>query len=164
MTKCSQCVNYWAACEWNAQSRNESHLCQKRTKWWMELQENFACPTLASWGWFLRGGEGHLANRIGSWFGMNTKLLRGVIGPIFSLNDYLNTVFDNVVGPRGSCKIILPREKFDLKIFRSHSKPKDTYCLKVPITQNFLFSYLKLHLIKITSAKKFCDLSQRWFF
>ena len=29
---------------------------------------------------------------------MNTKLLRGVIGPIFSLNDYLNTVFDNVVG------------------------------------------------------------------
>ena len=48
---------------------------------------------------------------------MNTKLLRGVIGPIFSLNDYLNTVFDNVVGLRGSCKIILPWEKFDLKIF-----------------------------------------------
>ena len=48
---------------------------------------------------------------------MNTKLLRGVIGPIFTLNDYLNTVFDNVVGLRGSCKIILPREKFDLKIF-----------------------------------------------
>ena len=64
----------------------------------MELQENFVCPTLASWGWFLCGGEGHLANRLGSWFGMNTKLLRGVIGPIFSLNDYLNTVFDNVVG------------------------------------------------------------------
>ena len=48
---------------------------------------------------------------------MNTKLLRGVIGPIFSLNDYLNTVFDNVVGLRGSCKIILPWEKFDLKLF-----------------------------------------------
>ena len=48
---------------------------------------------------------------------MNTKLLRGVIGPIFSLNDYLNTVFDNVVGLCGSCKIILPWEKFDLKIF-----------------------------------------------
>ena len=117
MKKCSQCVNYWAACECNAQSRNESHLCQKRTKWWMELQENFACPTLTSWGWFLRGGEGHLANRLGSWFGMNTKLLHGVIGPIFTLNDYLNTVFDNVVGLRGSCKIILPWEKFDLKIY-----------------------------------------------
>ena len=48
---------------------------------------------------------------------MNTKLLRGVIGPTFSMNDYLNTVFDNVVGLHGSCKIILPREKFDLKIF-----------------------------------------------
>ena len=35
---------------------------------------------------------------------------------------------------------------------------------KVPITYNFLFSYLKLHLIKITSAKKFCDLNQRRFF
>ena len=48
---------------------------------------------------------------------MNTKLLRGVIGPTFSMYDYLNTVFANVVGLRGSCKIILPREKFDLKIF-----------------------------------------------
>ena len=36
--------------------------------------------------------------------------------------------------------------------------------LKVPITEIFLFSYLKLHLIKITSAKKFCDLNQRRFF
>lgn len=48
---------------------------------------------------------------------MNPKLLRGVIGPIFTLNDYLNTVFDNVVDLHGSCKIILPQEKFDLKIF-----------------------------------------------
>ena len=45
------------------------------------------------------------------------KLLHGVTGPIFTLNDYLNTVFDSVVSLRGSCKIILPREKFDLKIF-----------------------------------------------
>ena len=36
--------------------------------------------------------------------------------------------------------------------------------LKVPTTEIFLFSYLKLHLIKITSAKKFCDLNQRQFF
>ena len=48
---------------------------------------------------------------------MNTKLLHGVIGPIFTLNDYLNTVFDDVVGLHGSCKIILPWEKFDLKIY-----------------------------------------------
>ena len=48
---------------------------------------------------------------------VDLELLRGVIGPIFTLNDYLNTVFDNVVGLRGSCKIILPLEKFDLKIF-----------------------------------------------
>ena len=48
---------------------------------------------------------------------MNTILLHGVIRPIFTLNDYLITVFDNVVGLHGSCKIILSREKFDLKIF-----------------------------------------------
>ena len=34
---------------------------------------------------------------------------------------------------------------------------------KVPITLNFFFSYLKLHLIKITFAKKFCDLNQPIF-
>ena len=34
---------------------------------------------------------------------------------------------------------------------------------KVPITKNFLFSYLKLYLIKITSAKKFCDLNKSRF-
>ena len=36
--------------------------------------------------------------------------------------------------------------------------------IKVPITKKFLFSYLKLYLIKITSAKKFCDLNKSRFF
>ena len=51
------------------------------------------------------------------WNEHKNYLLCGVIGPIFTLNDYPNTVFDSVVGLRGSCKIILPREKFDLKIY-----------------------------------------------
>ena len=38
------------------------------------------------------------------------------------------------------------------------------FSFKVPITYNVLFSYLKLHLIKITSAKKNFDLSLRRFF
>jgi len=36
--------------------------------------------------------SGRLANRFGSRFGTNTKLLLGVIGPISTPNDYLNTV------------------------------------------------------------------------
>ena len=32
---------------------------------------------------------GHMANRFGIRFGKNTKLLRGVIKPIFTPNDYL---------------------------------------------------------------------------
>ena len=36
--------------------------------------------------------------------------------------------------------------------------------LKVPITFFLLFSYLKLYLFKITSAKTFCDLNKSWFF
>ena len=39
--------------------------------------------------------SGHLANRFGSRFGTNTKLLRGVIKPRSTPNDYLNTVFEN---------------------------------------------------------------------
>ena len=35
---------------------------------------------------------------------------------------------------------------------------------KVPITEKILFCYLKLYLIKITSAKKFCDLKKSRFF
>ena len=41
------------------------------------------------------------------------------------------------------------------------AKPR---CFKVLLTENFLFSYLKLYLLKITSAKKFCDLNKTRFF
>ena len=47
--------------------------------------------------------SGRLANRFGSPFGTNTKLLRGVIGSVSTPNDYLNTVFDDVVSLPGSC-------------------------------------------------------------
>ena len=75
---------YWAACEENAQSRNTFHLC--RNKWGMELPEGFACPILTSiWPIFAGMGQvisGCQANRLGSRFGTNTKLLHGVIGLI----------------------------------------------------------------------------------
>ena len=57
-----------------------------------------------------RGGgglaiSGRLANRLVSWFGSNNiELLRGVIDPISSLDDCLNTVFDEVVSLRGICR------------------------------------------------------------
>ena len=70
------------------------------------------------------GGRGRvisccLANRFGSPFGTNTKLLRGVIGSIFTLNDYPNTVFNEVVSQLpGSCENNAlsrsPREKLQL--------------------------------------------------
>ena len=48
--------------------------------------------------------SGSLANRLGSRFGTNSKLLWEVISPISTRNDQLNTVFDDVVRLRGSCK------------------------------------------------------------
>ena len=58
-------------------------------------------PIFAGRGWVI---SGLLADRFGSRFGTKTNLLRGVIGPIFTRNDYLNTVIDNVVSLRGSCR------------------------------------------------------------
>ena len=60
-----------------------------------------------------------LANRFGSPFGTNTKLLRGVIGSTFTPNDYLNTVFNEVFSQLpGSCENNAlsrsPREKLQL--------------------------------------------------
>ena len=54
---------------------------------------------------FCRSGRvilSRLANRFGSRFGTITKLLRGVFSPIFTLNDCLNTVVDDVVSLCGS--------------------------------------------------------------
>ena len=52
-------------------------------------------------GWVI---SGLLVDGFGSWFGTNTKLLHGVMGPISTPNDYLNTVFDDAVSLHGSCK------------------------------------------------------------
>ena len=51
--------------------------------------------------------SGLLVDRFGSWFGMNKKLLHGVMCPISTPNDYLNTVFDDAVSLHGSCKTML---------------------------------------------------------
>ena len=74
----------------------------------MVLPEGFA-NTIPAWmglifvgrGWVI---SGLLVDGFGSWFGTNTKLLHGVMGPISTPNDYLNTVFDDAVSLHGSCK------------------------------------------------------------
>ena len=92
---------YWAARKGNFQSRITFCLCRRKTKWRTELPEGFAYPTTplppASMGPISAGRgrviSGRLANRFGSRFNTNTKLLRGVIGPISAPHDYRNTVF-----------------------------------------------------------------------
>ena len=79
-------------------------LCQKKTKWRTEFPEGFASLP-SNEADFCRSGRvilSRLANRFGSRFGTNTKLLRGVFSPIFTLNDFLNTVVDDVVSLCGS--------------------------------------------------------------
>ena len=59
--------------------------------------------------------SGCLATTLGSRLGTNTKLLRGIVGPVSTPNDYLNTVFDEVVSLRRSFRYYAlprsPREK-----------------------------------------------------
>ena len=58
--------------------------------------------------------SGRLANRNGSRIGANKKKLRGVIAPISTTNDYLDTVVDDVVSQRWSkkkCSPTVPSEK-----------------------------------------------------
>ena len=81
----------------------------KKTKWRTELPEGFACPISPSMGPIFAGRGRVISSRrankaFGSRFGTNTKLLRGVFGPISMPNDYLNTVFDDVVSLCGSCR------------------------------------------------------------
>ena len=67
----------------------------------------------------MQGGACHFrssADRFGNWFETNTNLLPGAIGPISSRNDYLNTVFDDVVNLWGSCKT-MPSHSPHRKIF-----------------------------------------------
>ena len=85
-----------------------SSLSYKKTKWRTELPEDLACPIPPSNGAAFVGRgrviSGRLANRFGNLFATNTKLLRGVIGPESAPNEYLNTVFDDVVSLCGSCR------------------------------------------------------------
>ena len=57
---------------------------------------------------FFGVGTGHSRssgeNRFESLFGTNSKLLRGVFGPRSTPNDYLNTVLNDVVSLRQSCR------------------------------------------------------------
>ena len=74
----------------------------KKTKWRTAHPEGVACPTPTSMGPISVGRgrviSGRLANRFGSRFGTNKKLLPGVIGPTASApSDYLSTVFDDVI-------------------------------------------------------------------
>ena len=46
--------------------------------------------------------SGRLANTLASRFGKNIKVLRGVIGLVSAPNDFLYTVFDDVISLCGS--------------------------------------------------------------
>ena len=73
----------------------------KKTKWRTAHPEGVAYPTSTSMGPISAGRgrviSGRLANRCGSRFRTNTKLLPGVTGPISAPSDYLCTVFDDVI-------------------------------------------------------------------
>ena len=95
-------AHYLAASEGNAQSRNT-------------CRQAFACLIRPSLGLIFAGGVGglaisdHLANRLVSRFGSNnTELLRGVIGPMSSLDDCLNTVFNEVYQPARNLQKQMP--------------------------------------------------------
>ena len=59
-------------------------------------QKALAVPLPLQRSRFLRAISGRLGNRFESRFWKNPKLLRGVIGPISTPNDYLNTVFNDI--------------------------------------------------------------------
>ena len=75
--------------------------------------------------------SGRLANTYASRFGKNTKLLRGVIGLTSIPNDYLYTVFDDVVSLCGSRSNNAlpwsPREK--LQLFLRVKSPAQEYAI-----------------------------------
>ena len=104
----------------NEEMRSEFFYVKKRRNSGQNSQKALGIPLPFQWGqlrlvWYLndftdpihanvnvnfagRGpDQGCLVNRFGSWFGMNAKLLHGVIDPLSMLNDYVNTVFNVVV-------------------------------------------------------------------
>ena len=102
-------IYYWAAHKSNAQSRITFHLYRKNTNWWRELPAAFTYPFMAPFNGANFASKGRviscrLANRVGSRFETNRKLLPEIIGPISTPNDYLNTSSDEVVSLRGSCR------------------------------------------------------------
>ena len=104
---------YCAAREGNAQSRNGSNLCQKKTKWPMDLPEGFASYSLFNGADICRERTDNFWSSCkqkwkSNWSEQNK--LRGVIfPPISTPNDYLDTVVDDVVSLRWSKKNALPR-------------------------------------------------------
>ena len=98
---------YWAACEGNTQLRNKKQILfmSKMT----DINPRRLCMSHSSFnGADFMGRRqvisGHLANRFGSGFRSNAKLSHGVIDPMSVPNDYLNTVFDDVVSLCRSCR------------------------------------------------------------
>lgn len=101
-------IYYWAARKSNAQSRITFHLYRKNTNWGRE-QEPLRVPSWPPFNGANFESRGRviscrLANRVGSRFETNRKLLPEIIGPISTPNDYLNTSSDEVVSLRGSCR------------------------------------------------------------
>ena len=95
-------IYYCAARESNAQSRITFHLYRKNTNWWRELPAAFTYPFMAPFNGANFASKGRvtscrLANRVGSRFETNRKLLPEIIGPI-------STSSDEVVSLRGSCR------------------------------------------------------------
>ena len=96
---------YLPAREGKAQSRNEKHILSmsKKDKMAGGSPRRFCVSHSPFKGADYCGEKlgrgrvisGRLANRFGSRFGTNTKLLRGVIGPISSPSDYLDTACDD---------------------------------------------------------------------
>ena len=89
---------YWAACGaqfWNGLSLFKNDKMADGSPWRRCVSHShFNGPISAGRG---RVISGRLANKFGSRFGTNTKLLPGVIGPISAPSDYLSTVFDDVI-------------------------------------------------------------------
>ena len=94
-------IYYCAARERNAQSRITFHLYRKNTNWRRE-QEPLRVPSWPPFNGANFESRGRviscrLANRVGSRFETNRKLLPEIIGPI-------STSSDEVVSLRGSCR------------------------------------------------------------
>ena len=106
----------------------------KKTKWRTAHPEGVAYPTSTSMGPISAGRgrviSGRLANRCGSRFRTNTKLLPGVTGPISAPSDYLCTVFDDVIlACAGAAETMSPPPPTPTPRKRPHGKTFNLYRL-----------------------------------